>query len=209
MSEFKVGDEVEINKEKLSLKSLGGRKYCGITEEVYNRTYPQNIGVIIEGPDYDDDYLVKGVSSSYRIPVSCLKLKKKEYVALKDMSIEAFCEAADNRDEWFCSGITYLIEHEVCEDTEQMWVEHLDDFNREHPRFWQWLIDEGFIGDHAELKPCPLCGKDVEVYTGTDWYCDSSVGGFNVGCSAKLGGCGCSVGSYAKEHVINKWNQRV
>ena len=210
MSEFKVGDEVEINEAKLrQTLSLGGNKYYGIDEEIYNRTYPKNIGVIIEGPDDDGDYLVECVSSSYWIPASCLELKKKaKYIALNDMSIEAFCESTDNRDEWFCAGITYLIEHVVSDDDGQIFIQTLDDFRCEHPRFWQWLINEGFIGEKEELKPCPLCGRDVKVYAAEDWYDDSSFSGFNVGCSALSGGCGCAVGHPKSKEVIEKWNRR-
>ena len=209
MSEFKVGDEVEINEAKLSLTlSVSGYEYYAIGKGEYNREYPQNIGVI--SGEYDGDYLVKGVSSEYWIPASCLELKKTaKLVALKDMSIESFCEATDNRDEVFCKAITYLIEHVVSEDDEQIWIEDLSPFRYRHPRFWQWLIDEGFIGEKEGLKPCPLCGKDVKVYAAKDWFDDSSFGGFNVGCSVLNGGCGCAVGHpKSKEGVIEQWNRR-
>jgi len=169
-------------------------------------------GIIVDGSGihgFDCSFTLEDGQVVEHIRCSDVEIDNAKLVALKDMSIEAFCEATDNRDEVFCAGITYLIEHEVSEDDEQIWIEHLDDFNREHPLFWQWLIDEGFIGEKEELKPCPLCGKDVKVYAAKDWYCDSSVGGFNVGCSVLNGGCGCSVGNpKSKEGVVEKWNRR-
>ena len=203
MRKFKVGDDVEINKEKLSLKSLHGTRYYRIGEGRYNCTYPKNIGVISGGPDGDGDYLVRGVSSLYWIPPSCLKLKKMELVALKDMSIEAFCEATDNRDEWFCAGITYLIEHEVFTSDEQIWVEQLDDFRREHPLFWHWLIDEGFIGEKEELKPCPFCGESSFLTRNDEGEQTSIVCNFN------RGGCGAQSGyTDPEEQPTYRWNMR-
>lgn len=193
MSEFKVGDEVEV---------VWAEGHYGLEiGDIYH--------VKANAASLDGTILIGNDSESYWVFTRRIRhTSKKEYIALKDMSIEAFCEATNNRDEWFCAGVTYLIEHRVIRDDEQIWIEQLDDFNREHPLFWQWLIDEGFIGEKEELKPCPFCGRDVKVYTGADWTEEDGQEGFFVGCSAKFGGCGCSVGSYAKEYVINKWNQR-
>ena len=170
-------------------------------------------GIKVDGSGihgFDCSFTLEDGQVVEHIRCSEVEIDNAKLVALKDMSIEAFCEATDNRDEWFCAGITCLIEHEVSEDDEQIWIEQLgDDFNREHPLFWQWLIDEGFIGEKEELKPCPLCGRDVKVYAAEDWYDDSSFSGFNVGCSALSGGCGCAVGHpKSKEGVVEKWNRR-
>ena len=194
MSEFKVGDEVEVI-------DVDGHPSLEMGE-IYH--------VKANAVSMDGTILIENDSKSVWVFSSRIRhTSKKEYIALKDMSIEAFCEATDNRDEVFCKAITYLIEHVVSEDDEQIWIEDLSPFRYRHPRFWQWLIDEGFIGEKEELKPCPFCGKDVKVYAAKDWFDDSSFGGFNVGCSALNGGCGCAVGHpKSKEGVIEQWNRR-
>lgn len=209
MNEFKKGDVVEI---------VDFNVVCGVSPEKIKNDYFASSLIRkvdwIEAPNFmfpkGRVRLIDDSGDGLYFSTSAVRLvKKKEYIALNDMSIEAFCEATDNRDEVFCKAITHLIEHVVSEDDGQIWIETLDVFRSEHALFWQWLIDEGFIGEKEELKPCPLCGKDVKVYTAEDWYDDSSFCGFNVGCSALNGGCGCSVGHpKSKEGAIEKWNKR-
>lgn len=208
MCKFKKGDVVEI-------VDLDGA-YC-ISPDAIRRLYASSLIRKVDGIEKPNSVFPGGrvalnddSGDGRYFSTSAVRLvQKKEWVALKDMNIEAFLQATSDRGEVFCRAITSLIENIVEDDEEQIYVEQLIDEGFEGGPFWQWLIDEGFIGEKPVLKPCPLCGKDVKVYTAKDWYDDSSFGGFNVGCSALNGACGCSVGHpKSKEGVIEKWNKR-
>jgi len=189
MSEFKVGDEVEV---------VWAEGHTGLEiGDVYH--------VKANAASLDGTILIGNDSESYWVFTRRIRhTSKKEYIALKGMSIEAFCEATENRGEWFCAGVTYLIEHEVIKDDEQIWIEQLDDFNREHPRFWHWLIDEGFIGEKKEeLKPCPFCGKSSSLTR--DEVGEQTA----IVCDANRGGCGAQSGyTGLKEQPTYRWNMR-
>jgi len=188
MSEFKVGDEVEVI-------DVDGHQSLEMGE-IYH--------VKANAVSMDGTILIENDSKSVWVFSSRIRhTSKKEYIALNDMSIEVFCEVTDNRDEVFCKAITYLIEHEVCEDGEQIWVEQLDDFRREHPLFWHWLIDEGFIGEKEELKPCPFCGESSFLTRNDEGEQTSIVCNFN------RGGCGAQSGyTDPEEQPTYRWNMR-
>ena len=188
MSEFKVGDEVEVI-------DVDGHQSLEMGE-IYH--------VKANAVSMDGTILIENDSKSVWVFSSRIRhTSKKEYIALKDMSIEAFCEATDNRDEVFCKAITYLIEHVVSEDDEQIWIEDLSPFRYRHPRFWQWLIDEGFIGEKEELKPCPFCGESSFLTRNDEGEQTSIVCNFN------RGGCGAQSGyTDPEEQPTYRWNMR-
>lgn len=62
-----------------------------------------------------------------------------------------------------------------------------------------------------ELKPCPFCGREVELSGGPEnWrptFYDPDSGGdpYQIICE-----CGCCFGwSYDVEEIVDKWNRRV
>ena len=188
MSEFKVGDEVEVI-------DVDGHQSLEMGE-IYH--------VKANAVSMDGTILIENDSKSVWVFSSRIRhTSKKEYIALNDMSIEVFCEVTDNRDEVFCKAITYLIEHVVSEDDEQIWIEDLSPFRYRHPRFWQWLIDEGFIGEKEELKPCPFCGKSTPLTRKRE------AGQTIIICDANRGGCGAQSGyTDQREQPTYRWNMR-
>lgn len=62
-----------------------------------------------------------------------------------------------------------------------------------------------------ELKPCPFCGSEVQLYTSQDWDAteQSADDGYVVGCDFTEGGCGASGGHrLTEEAAIASWNTR-
>ena len=61
-----------------------------------------------------------------------------------------------------------------------------------------------------DLKPCPLCGKEVKVHGPMDWkptVYDPVSGGYPVSINC---GCGMSfaIGSYDYQETYRAWNRR-